>query len=382
MKSIIKLPPLIILLGSLIAFNSPAQSLAKMRTWTVRTVSHSPEQSFSSHIKPLNSSWVQSPYDGEIITAFKTLGDRVQRGDTLILLKKTNEKKELNEAVKNFLIAKQAFDKDKSHFRGDIELHKAGIDSEEQFQENMSRHTVTVANYYAAKYHLDQTLEKWHLFEKKIRTLNLKSYPHFLRDLQNESELVKIKSPRTGVLLLPQNKKNQELTPGNTIKEGHVVAMIGETAHFLLELQASEIEVSSIKKGLKATITGIGFPGCQLGGQVLSVSASTPPNTQANSVSYLVRVKANNNVNSAACSAIRFGMSAKVSLRWPQEKTLSVPLVFLHRNKSGVDYVIRARDQKHIPVSVKRTTPNGMAFLTGNLRNGCVLTMGSGDENS
>lgn len=130
------------------------------------------------------------------------------------------------------------------------------------------------------------------------------------------------------------------------------VAVISENNDLEICLSVNESQISDIKEGQSATITGTGFKGSEYSGIVSSISEvakqSLSTAGQETVVDVLVRI------NSNECEDLKTGFTAKCKITTStDENVLVVPYESINADIDGREYVYKCVDNRAIKTYVK-----------------------------
>jgi HlyD family secretion protein len=286
---------------------------------------------FSGSVQPIKQTPVIVKDSSVIENVYARYGDRVEKGQKLVQLNSATLHKELNEALTNYLKAKDTYNVTKVKFEGTQQLWDSGL--------------IPKNNYLSEKSSLDTSLisllqeeEKLKQTANKIQGVNLDKFSKLqLADITKIKKILKtnyniytIRANSSGVLLMPPKSTDDgavDFRPGAHIKENQVIAMIGNMQGVSVNIKISEVDVEKIKKGQKAVIKGVAFPEFPLQGAIVSVGAQA--STAASGSSGFPVFEAHVEVpqlTEQQKKIIKVGMTAAVEVDIKSKKVLMVPI--------------------------------------------------------
>lgn len=124
--------------------------------------------------------------------------------------------------------------------------------------------------------------------------------------------------------------KSVRVTVGSTVKPGQVIGLIGDLSGIRIEIDVPEIDITQIKAGMEAIVTGVAFGKYQLKGELVAVNAQATNNNGLPFFTAVVEVK---ELTPEQQQWIKVGMSSSIELRVDSGKQLIIPIDAIKREK-------------------------------------------------
>ena len=145
-----------------------------------------------------------------------------------------------------------------------------------------------------------------------------------------------------------------------------------------VNIKVSEIDLQKIVPGVKAVITGVAFPGQQLEGVVTEINSQA--SSSGGAVGGLPTFSGSVSVKSLTDDQkkmIKVGMSAKVSLLFPEEKAVRIPIDAVYED-NGKLLVQKKVNGKFVPTPVVTGTlsPDAVSVEEGVMPDDEILVPG------
>lgn len=328
---------------------------------------------YSGIIQPLQTLVVTSPADGVVLTMPFQYGEMVKAGQLLFTLSSTKFSSDYKAALMAYIKAKNDFNTAQTQLTEAKFLHKNELISDDDFKSKQS-------NFYSAQLALLQAKDNLQNFMQQIHIKNIDLYNLTIADidkitqalhLQNNAdqmEQLRVVAPRMGTILAPNKNddENKKITAGDAVKQGDVLAVIGDRRGLSVRIKVNELTVNQLKIGQKVTLTGIAFPDHVLMGNINRVDRqgeTTAGGLPTFSVQIIVP-----KLTPEQQKQIHIGMSVKVEITIEDEPTLMLPLSALIE-KNGQTYVLK-RDNKtgkwrEVLVKTGKTTLDSVGILSG-----------------
>ncbi len=325
---------------------------------------------YTGIIRPLRTIVVPSPVEGVVVDMPFQYGDEVKSGQWLFMLSSTKFTSDYKSALTQYVKAKSEFANTQTQLTEGKFLHHNQLISDDDFK-------LKQANFYAARLALMQARDALETLLKQLNIRNINLNELSIADidainkamhLQKAAENLHVLAPVSGVVLstLKSDEDNKKLHKGELVKEGDVLAVIGDLSGIAIQVKVNELTINQIKVGQKVKVTGIAFPEYELSGEIQSVdrqgesSASGLPNFP---VQVIVP-----HLTPAEQQYIHVGMSAKVEITIDETTHIAIPMtaVYERSGKFFVD-IIDQKTGKPKPRSIKtgKTTAMMVAVLDG-----------------
>lgn len=311
------------------------QQAAAMHRYEVKAQTLHKNLHFTGTIQPLRESTLTSPMESVVDTMNFHYGQMVKKGDVIMTLNSTTLQKQFNDTLTDYLKAKDGYTIAKAKFSGTQELWNFGLLSKNNYlSEKSNMDTVRVA-LMQSKRKLMEMLEKVDDSNAKhLSTLSLADFAKVKTILASQHNLIRLKSPGTGVLLYPPKAgedKTARITVGSSVKAGQVIALIGDLAGISIEIEVPEIDISQIHPGMKAIVSGIAFGRHPLKGELVVVNAQASNTT--NGLPFFTAVVEVKSLTAEQQQLIKVGMSAAIELDVDGGQQLLIPIAAISQEK-------------------------------------------------
>lgn len=329
---------------------------------------------YSGTIQPLQTLVVPSPADGVVVDMPFQYGETVKAGQLLFMVSSTKFLADYKTALMAYIKAKSDFNNGQTQLSEAEFLHKNELISDDDFKSKQS-------SFYAARLALLQAKDT---LENLLQQLNIKDidlYKLTIADidkitqalhLQTSAETLehlRIVAPASGTVLSPvkgEEENNKKVMKGDAVKQGDVLAIIGDMSGLSARIKVNELTVNQLKVGQKVKITGIAFPDHTLAGEIKRVDRQGEP-SPGGLPTFTVQV-AVPKLTEAQQKEIHVGMSAKVEIALENDSQIMVPIAAVNE-KDGRSYV-QVHDDKtakirEVFVKTGKTTLNSVAVLAG-----------------
>jgi HlyD family secretion protein len=322
-------------------------SKPSLKTYEVRPDGFRDVLHFSGNVQPIRETTLTCPVDGILEKMNHVFGQKVKKDDVVFVVNSQALQKQYNDALTEYLKAKDNFTIAKTKFIGTEDLWKAGLIAKNNYLSEKSNLNTTHVTLMQALHNLSELVEKTSgRSAKDLMNLNLEEFEKVQAALSTEHHLIHFKSPLDGVVLYPPltgDMKTNHLSVGSTIKAGQALALIGDLSGIRVEIDIPEVDIDKIKPGLLANIRGVAFNQHSIQGKLTTitsqasiVSGSALPSFQA-----IVEVK---NLDSKQQAFIKAGMSATVEIAVSRADELMVPIAAVHVIKGEAMVKLRSPD--------------------------------------
>lgn len=367
----------LLLMLSMLGCGSGPSKNAHEKTFEVRTITSHESLHFSGMVQPLRETTIMSPVDGVLEQIHYGYGQHVKKGDIVFTLNSATLQKQYNDALTDYLKAKDNYAIAKTKFMGTDDLWKAGLIPKNNYLSEKSNLNIMRVTLMQAWHNLSNLLEKTDGDNAdSLNKLKLSEFSKVQAALSKPHQLIQFKAPIDGVVLYPPlsgDMKTNRLSVGSAIKAGQALALIGDLSGIRVEIDIPEVDIGKIKPGLPASIGGVAFKQHQLKGKLVTVTAQagiagsgTLPSFQAT-----VEVK---HVNPQQQRLIKTGMSATVELAIHQKGQLMVPIAAVHSVHGEPMVRLRQPDgsviEQHVETGAAKA--DSVAIIKG-LKTGDVL---------
>ncbi|MFP4168590.1 MAG: PAS domain S-box protein [Desulfonatronovibrionaceae bacterium] len=328
---------------------------------TVRPVTS--KISLSGKLEPLEKVNVLCPFEGRIEEKMVQFGQRVDKGDTLLLLNSEKLRQDLRQAHTNLIEAKEAYEKlvnwekgteyakakrqlsqaehkfgrAKSKLEESRILHENGIISDNQLQSAKDELRNSKMSRTDARENMQAIKDKANKDKLKVAEFKLQNAQEKFDRLKAKLELSRVKAPVSGVVLHPLEDKDKDysLEKGSSFKEGGILVTVGNMQGLSVSAEVDEVDVQKIKSGQKVQVQGEGFSEVTFEGVIDQVSTMAEVSKRSDLTSFPVRVVIPD-LSSKDREKIRLGMTANMQAEvYSNPKALLVPIDAVSSSSQG-----------------------------------------------
>ncbi|MBX6963166.1 HlyD family efflux transporter periplasmic adaptor subunit [Alcaligenes faecalis] len=342
-------------------------------------------------IEPVQQATLAAPFNGLIREVLAQEGQNVAAGQTLLRLDPGQIEIQLRQAQSELLKAQreleqlQNWDSSPDVARSKRALH-AAQSSLANVQANLRDTRALFERGIVARMEVDtltqqlQTQEQSLISAKeelrliqargqgedrKIAEMSLSNAQARYQDLLRQVEQQDLKAPFAGFVIPAKSadgSKPLSLQTGLQISQGTPVLTVVGLEQIQVLTQVSEMDVQQLQIGMPVRITGDGFPGQTLQGQIASIAIQSNT-TGGRGVSYDVRVAVDTPLSELK-DKLRLGMSTRLTVTlWRMKDGLVIPSEALNTETDGTRSV-RWRADASSPAEQIKVIP-GKATLGG-----------------
>lgn len=343
---------------------------------------------------------VVAPFDGMVREKMFRYGGAVQRGEPLLSLDTGEVENRLREARAAEIRARQRVEELRGWTTG-VEVARArravaaaeleeadlrarvgqalmllrrGIIPAEEARNLQQQQRSQALQLQAARQDLEAALARGDAETLRIAELELAGAQARMRDLERDLANATLRAPVSGVVLLPPEaqggRRPETLEVGSRLSRGQAALTIGDLESFQIRTAVDEIDISRVRPGLSARITGDGFEGLVLQGRVVAVAAQASAEGSAGRTglpSFPVIV-AVDGLAPEERARLAVGMSASISII-AYENPAAIVLPPGAVRLDGDNRVVRLRDPsgavRSVPVTLGISTPDGVELRSG-----------------
>lgn len=312
---------------------------AKEEVYTVALQPYSTKLFFSGIIHPQKTIVITSPADGVIQEMLFHFGDKVKVNQLLFNISSEKFQTDYKTALMAYIKAKNEFSTNHTQMVQGEFLHKNQLISDDEFKNKKS-------NYYNAQLALVQAKEALHVMLKQLTVqgfnideLTIENIDKITEALhaQGDSQKLQVKAPVAGVALLPvksdAENEAKKIGKGDQVKQGDVLAVIGDVAGFAIHVNVNEFNINQIKVGQKVLVSGAAFPEFTLQGEISGIDRQAQQNSSGMPF-FPVEVTVPK-LTEKQQEMIHVGMSAKVEINVESEPKIAVPIVAVIEKNGG-----------------------------------------------
>lgn len=298
---------------------------------------------YSGMIQPLQAVAVLSPTDGVIEEMSFHYGDTVTAGELLFTVNSEKFQTEYKNALVQYVKARSDLSAGKNQLAQGVFLHTNKLISDDELKSRQTNFYNVQLAFVQAKDVLAKMLKQLNITDVNLFDLSINDIGKINAALhmQGDEQRLKISSPSAGVALLPakiEGGADKKLGKGEQVKQGDVLALIGDGQGVSVHINVNEYDINQIKVGQPVKITGAAFPDYVLSGVVAGVDhqAQVNQNGMPNFSAEVVVAK----LTPAQKKEIFMGMSAKVEIDVEESAQMAIPIAAV-TEKNGNAYVQR-----------------------------------------
>lgn len=349
---------------------SRGDSKADSHLFTVQKQALSSTLYYSGIIQPLHTMVIPSPADGIVVEMPHQYGEPVKMGELLFRLSSAKFLTDYKSALTAYIKAKSDFNNGQTQLSEAQFLHKNQLISDDEFKLKQS-------SYYAAQLTLLQAKDALELFLSQLDIKDINLYKLNIADIEKitqamhlkmDSDSLKISSPVDGVILAMTKgeEDNKKIGKGDAIKQGDVLAVIGDMSGLSVRIKVNELVINQLKVGQRVQVTGIAFPEEVLQGEITRVDRQGDGvNSGLPTFAVEVAVK---HLSDAQQQRIHPGMSAKVEINLQEAPQISIPINAI-TEKNGESFVNvydpASRHTRLIGIRTGKTSEQSVSVLSG-----------------
>lgn len=302
----------------------------KQNTYVVKRQLIQQNLYFTGVVQPIHETLFVSPFNAVVKEMNYQYGQFVHKNDIVITLNSEDLQKQYNDLLTTYLKAKDSFLIAKAKFNGSKSLWDAGLLSKNNYMNETSSVSLAKITLMQATRNLKELLSKVESqngSDQSIAALSIDDFAKVKKALTRKYNLIHLKAPRDGILLLPPKGAEDQvdkLGVGTALKEGQVIALLGDLSGIKIEIEVPEIDINNIYPGMLATISGLAFGKEELRGKLIAVNAQASTNT--NSLPTFKAIVAVNLLSKEQQKHIKIGMSANITLQSEQHKEIVLPM--------------------------------------------------------
>lgn len=322
---------------------------------------------FSGIINPINTTSVTSPSEGVISKLNFVFGDKVEKDQVMLILDSSAVEKDYQNALTDYLRAKEKFFVDESKFKETKMLFDLGIVPKNEFDSVQSAFNHANVAFLQATYKLNAVMKAAHIDAEGITGLDISDVKAVDAALKVRYNCVKIPAPSAGVALAAPKRSEDSggLSVGSHVKQGDVLVLVGDMSGIALNIAVTEIDVRDVRVGQQAIITGAAFPELQLTGEVTHIDAQAESSYRSGLPLFPVKIEVKK-LTEQELAILRVGMSAKIKLQITMPGFLSVPIKAISkRGQQAVVTRVVNGEKEQVIVNTGRATTDSVEILDG-----------------
>lgn len=351
---------------------------------------------FAGRIAPGDAVGVTAPFDGAVRTLSFAFGNRVQAGETLLVLD-TEEAAEARNVAEAALLKAARPARDLINWANGpevaaarrrlrlAELELVRFEREERESRRLLDKGLIARNEHAgaeqqliaqrmatasAREELTDTLSRGDAVAMRAAQLELRVARDRLRHAESEMRAAIVRAPVSGVMVRPATMGTLSgaapIYVGGRVARGQLIGLIARDGGLSASFDVDEVDVNALSVGQVVTVTGPGFAGLALSGRVASIAADTG-DAGAAGKTHFVATATLDAPPAGQASRVRVGMTAAVTVITGQ-KPRAIVLPPLAVEGSAPAATVRVRVGPRVErraVQVGQVTPQGAEILSG-----------------
>lgn len=351
------------------------------KTLTVTSQTHTDTLYFSGIIRPIQIINVPSPVNGTISKLYFRYGQKINKGQRLVLIRSPKLQDDYQTALTKYLTAKSVYGNAKIKWHGTEELYQAGLVAKNDYDSEKSSLAGDYLSLKQAQESLNQILNNTQgrtLTIQQLEQLDLNQLGAVEKALGAKLDSIPIVSPAYGVVLMPgkgqdsnetgnSSNSDKQIKLGSEVKQNQAIVRIGDFRGIRLHVDVNEIDIANIKIGQKVLITGVAFPDITLVGYVKNIDTQAVSSQTAGLPVFPIEI-AVDKLTKAERQLIHLGMSAKVRLLIEQPASISIPLTAIKQiaGKATVQKLDKKTQQyKTVTIDTGKTSQNSVVVTHG-----------------
>lgn len=381
--------------------SEPAEPVTGEEWITVSAQEKTLQLDINGTIAAGKSSVITAPFDGVIRQSSVKMGDHVEVGDILLVMDTTEIMRHYRDAQAAFLKASMAVDvlenwdesSDVLRAKRRAETAEASLASLEQqvvelkrlldlgiiprneYEGIVQRRDTERAAVEGAKEELAVMKARGDQDDRFLAQLELQNAEATLQDLDRQLENTRIVAEFPGIVVRPpideETRLRVSLDTGAHVTKGTALFSIADTSSFVVTGTVDEIDVNRVKPGQRVIITSDVFPGQEISGKIISVSAEASHDGNGSRIPSFQVSGAFSVDDKNLHHAVRIGMSARMSIE-THTNTESIIIPPSAVMRSADDYQARIRRDGQVMtvrIVLGKAFPSGLEVLSG-LMNG------------
>lgn len=351
-------------------------NLKEKKQFTVQKKQSNEMLYFSGEIRPLREDAVVSPAQATVLKMFFSYGMRVKKGQVLAWLDSPGMQRKYDDALTSFLTAKDTLDVAKAKYVGTEALWAAGLIAKNSYEAEKSGLHTNEIGYIKSKNALsDFLLRAKKMSIDKILELNLADLEKVKAALKEKYNRINLTAPIDGVTLSAPRGTKGPLRVGSQVGEAEVLTLIGDLRGLSIVVKVSEINIDKIKQGMKAKVTGVGFPDMVLDARVDHVNAEAINTTGgAGGLPQFYATIVVPKLTQKQRDIIRIGMSASVEISLNEKDKIMVPIeALMHKeDKTWVTLMKKGSQYEKREIITGKPTSSEVEIVKG-LKEGDII---------
>ncbi|MEQ9876423.1 HlyD family efflux transporter periplasmic adaptor subunit [Pectobacterium aroidearum] len=335
-----------------------------------------------------------APFEGVIREVLAREGQRVEEGQTLLILdpgqieiqlrqaqaevlktqrevqslRQWEQSTEVSRARRTLSSARSTFSNTQANLRDTQALFERGIVARMEVDTLKQQIRSQEQDVIAAQEELRTVLARGNGEDRKIAEMELTNAQVRYQALAAQVERQIVKAPFSGVVVrpaTPDNGKPVVIQPGSLVSQGTPLFGVIAQERFQVATRVEETDLHQLQEGMVVNVTGDGFAGQTLTGKVASIDMQADAADMSGSGAYYNVVVSLDTPLADLRQNIRLGMSARLAIIvYRNEQGIAVPPQAVRTDENGRAYVIYRptadASPKKINVTLGKTVAQGV----------------------
>ncbi|UKE85101.2 HlyD family secretion protein [Pectobacterium colocasium] len=335
-----------------------------------------------------------APFEGVIREVLAREGQRVEEGQTLLILdpgqieiqlrqaqadvlktqrevqtlRQWEQSSEVSRARRALSSARSTFSNTQANLRDTQALFERGIVARMEVDTLKQQIRSQEQDLNAAQEELKTVLARGNGEDRKIAEMELTNAQVRYQTLAAQVERQIVKAPFSGVVVrpaTPDNGKPVVIQPGLLVSQGTPLLGVIAQDRFQVATRVEETDLHQLQEGMVVNVTGDGFAGQTLTGKVASIDMQADVADMSGSGAYYSVVVSLDTPLADLRQHIRLGMSARLAIIvYRNEQGIAVPAQAVRTDDNGRAYVIYRptadAPSKKINVTLGKTVAQGV----------------------
>lgn len=345
-------------------------------------------------IQAAKQTTLAAPFEGIIREVLVREGQRVEQGQTLLILdpgqieiqlrqaeaevlktqrevqslRQWEQSAEVSRARRAVSSARSAFSNTQANLRDTQALFERGIVARMEVDTLKQQIHAQEQDLIAAQEELRTVLARGNGEDRKIAEMELTNAQVRYQTLATQVERQTVKAPFSGFVVrpaTPDNGKPVVIQPGLLVSQGAPLFGVIAQDRFQVATRVEETDLHQLQEGMVVNVTGDGFAGQTLTGKVVSIDMQADAAEMSGSGAYYDAVVSLDTPLADLRQNIRLGMSARLAIIvYRNEHGIAVPAQAVQTDENGRAYVVYRptadKPSKKINVALGKTVAQGV----------------------
>ncbi|MEQ9885062.1 efflux RND transporter periplasmic adaptor subunit [Pectobacterium zantedeschiae] len=342
-------------------------------------------------IQAATQTTLAAPFEGVIREVLVREGQRVEQGQTLLVLepgqieiqlrqaqaevlktqrevqslRQWEQSAEVSRARRAVSSARSTFSNTQANLRDTQALFERGIVARMEVDTLKQQSRSQEQDLVAAQEDLRTVLARGNGEDRKIAEMELTNAQVRYQTLAAQVERQTIKAPFSGFVVrpaTPDNGKPVVIQPGLLVSQGAPLFGVIAQDHFQVATRVEETDLHQLQEGMAVNVSGDGFAGQTLTGKVAAIDMQANAADISGSGAYYDVVVSLDTPLADLKQNIRLGMSARLAIIvYRNAQGIAVPAQAVHTSDNGDTYVIYRSGADVLPKRINVTLGKSVA---------------------